>query len=103
MPTRIHDLLEIDAERFLQAYSSVPAWVAESLRQTPFVVVRRGPVSDEELPIGVRGAHRNERWAGGCHPGLLKEVLTPQTLLGRAEASAASGLPSRDQDGSRRP
>ena len=86
MPARIHDLLEIDAERFLQAYSSVPAWAAESLRQTPFVVVRRGPVSDQEISIGVRGAHRNERWAGDCHPSLVKEVLTPQALLGRAPA-----------------
>ena len=84
MPVRIHDLLEIDAERFLQAHSSVPAWVAASLRQTPFVVVRRGPVSDQEISIGVRGAHRNERWAGGCHPSLVNQILTPQTLLSRA-------------------
>ena len=90
MPARIHDLLEIDAERFLQAYSTVPAWVAESLRQTPFAVVRRGPVTDKEIPIGVRGAHRNERWAGGCHPSLVNEILTPQTLLGRAAAVAVA-------------
>jgi phosphoribosyl-dephospho-CoA transferase len=88
MPARIHDLLEIDAERFLQAHSSVPAWVAASLGQTPFVVVRRGPVSDQEIPIGVRGAHRNERWAGGCHPSLVNEILTPRMLLDRAAAAA---------------
>jgi phosphoribosyl-dephospho-CoA transferase len=88
MPPRIHDLLEIDAEGFLQAHSPVPAWVAESLRHTPFVVVRRGPVSEEEIPVGVRGAPRNERWAGSCHPGLVKEVLTPQTLLRRATTVA---------------
>jgi phosphoribosyl-dephospho-CoA transferase len=90
MPPRIHDLLEIDAERYLQAQSSVPAWVAVSLRQTPFVVVRRGPVSDQEIPIGVRGGHRNERWAGGCPPSLVNEILTPQTLLGRALSRAAA-------------
>jgi phosphoribosyl-dephospho-CoA transferase len=92
MPARIHDLLEIDAERFLQAHSSVPAWVADSLRQAPFVVVRRGPVSDQEIPIGIRGEHRNERWAGGCHPSLVNEILTPQTLLGRAPAVAVAPL-----------
>jgi phosphoribosyl-dephospho-CoA transferase len=90
MPARIHDLLEIDAERFLQSHSSVPAWVAARLRQTPFVVVRRGPISDREIPIGVRGAHRNERWAGGCHPSLVNEILTPQTLLDRATAVAVA-------------
>jgi phosphoribosyl-dephospho-CoA transferase len=83
-------LLEIDAERFLQAHSSVPAWVAVSLRQTPFGVVRRGPVSGREIPIGVRGAHRNERWAGSCHPSLVSEILTPQTLLDRAAAAAVA-------------
>ena len=90
MPARIHDLLEIDAERFLRAHSSVPAWVADSLRQTPFVVVRRGPISDQEISIGVRGARRNERWAGGCHPSLVNEILTPQTLLSRVPALAVT-------------
>jgi phosphoribosyl-dephospho-CoA transferase len=94
MPARIHDLLEIDAERFLQAQSSVPAWVAQSLRQTPFVVVRRGPISDQEISIGVRGAHRNERWAGGCHPSLVNEILTPQALLNRAPALAVAPAPA---------
>lgn len=98
MPVRIHDLLEIDAERFLQAHSSIPQWVAERLRQTPFVVVRRGPVSAQEIPIGVRGAHRNERWAGGCHPSLVNGILTPRMLLGRAAvlavAPAAAAVPS---------
>ena len=97
MPPRIHDLLDIDAERFLQAHPSVPAWVAESLRQTPFAVVRRDPISEHDIPIGVRGAHRNERWAGGCHPSLVKQILTPQTLLGRAAeltlAAATTSVP----------
>jgi phosphoribosyl-dephospho-CoA transferase len=90
MPVRIHDLLEIDAERFLQAHSSVSQWVAESLRQTPFVVVRRGPISDHDISVGVRGAHRNERWAGGCHPSLVNEILTPQALLSRVPALAVT-------------
>ena len=90
MPARIHDLLEIDAERFLQTHSSVPPWVAESLRQTPFVVVRRGPISDQDISVGVRGAHRNERWAGGCHPNLVNEILTPQALLSRVPALAVT-------------
>jgi phosphoribosyl-dephospho-CoA transferase len=93
MAPRIHDLLAIDAVRFLQSYSSAPAWVATSLRQTPFVVVRRGPVSGHEIPIGVRGAVRNERWAGGCHPSLVNEILTPQTLLGRGTTAALASAP----------
>jgi phosphoribosyl-dephospho-CoA transferase len=89
MPPRIHDLLEIDAERFLQAQSSAPEWVAENLRGTPFVVVRRGPIAAQEIAIGVRGAQRNERWAGACHPGFVNAILTPPQLLGRAAAVLA--------------
>jgi phosphoribosyl-dephospho-CoA transferase len=82
MPARIHDLLEIDAEPFLEAHSSAPGWVAESLRRAPFVVVRRGPSPAEEgIAIGVRGAQRNERWAGACHPDLVRRILTPPMLL----------------------
>ena len=84
MSARIHDLLEIDAERFLEAHSSVPRWVAESLRRAPFVVVRRGPSRAEEgIAIGVRGPRRNERWAGACRPDLVRSILTPPMLLSR--------------------
>jgi phosphoribosyl-dephospho-CoA transferase len=84
MSARIHDLLEIDAERFLEAHSSAPGWVAESLRRVPFVVVRRGPSpAGEGIAIGVRGAQRNERWAGACRPELVRRILTPPMLLSR--------------------
>jgi phosphoribosyl-dephospho-CoA transferase len=84
MLVRIHDLLEIDAERFVHAHAPIPPWVAESLRRAPFVVVRRGPASEREIPAGVRGAQRNERWGGSCHPSLVHRILTPHSLLGRA-------------------
>jgi phosphoribosyl-dephospho-CoA transferase len=82
MSPRIHDLLEIDAERFLQAQSSAPGWVVENLRATPFVVVRRGP-TEQGVPVGVRGALRNERWAGVCHSDIVKAIVTPLMLLSR--------------------
>jgi phosphoribosyl-dephospho-CoA transferase len=89
MFVRIHDLMEIDAERFLQEQGAVPEWVTQSLRATPFVVVRRGGISCERgIAMGVRGARRNERWAGVCHPSVVRMVLTPQALLSRMMAAA---------------
>jgi phosphoribosyl-dephospho-CoA transferase len=83
-PTRIHDLLEIDANRFVQAQPSAPGWVAASLRETPFVVVRRGPISTQQgIAVGVRGVQRNQRWASACHPHLARRILTPPILLSR--------------------
>jgi phosphoribosyl-dephospho-CoA transferase len=78
---RTHDLLEIDANVFIAGNASAPGWVEEALRKTPFVVVRRGRTTDQEIPIGVRGAERNQRWAAFCHPTWLKSILTPPQLL----------------------
>ena len=80
---RTHDLLEIDANVFISGNASSPEWVEEALRKSPFVVVRRGRVTDLEIPIGVRGAERNQRWAAFCHPTWLKSILTPPQLLTR--------------------
>jgi phosphoribosyl-dephospho-CoA transferase len=85
MFARIHDLLEIDVGRFLQAQVSVPAgWVAGSLQAAPFVVVRRGLISAEQgISVGVRGTRRSERWAGVCQPNIVRTIVTPQALLRR--------------------
>jgi phosphoribosyl-dephospho-CoA transferase len=85
MFARIHDLLEIDVERFLRAQAEAPpGWVAGSLREAPFVVVRRGLVSTEQgISIGVRGARRSERWGGVCYPNIVGAIVTPQALLRR--------------------
>jgi phosphoribosyl-dephospho-CoA transferase len=94
MSVRIHDLLEIDAECFLQGQSSAPGWVAESLREAPFVVVRRGP-TEQGIPVGVRGARRNERWAGVCHPDIVRAIVTPQMLLSRVvPATRIAAIPA---------
>ena len=99
MFARIHDLLEIDVEQFLQAQVAAPGWVAESLREAPFVVVRRGLGSMEQgISIGVRGTRRNERWGGVCQPGIVRTILTPQGLLRRvvsaSQAARSATLPA---------
>jgi phosphoribosyl-dephospho-CoA transferase len=81
---RTHDLLEIDAKQFISPYASAPEWVEEELRRTPFVVVRRGPAKEQNIPVGVRGVERNQRWAAFCHPKLVKSVIIPPQLRRRA-------------------
>ena len=81
---RTHDLLEINAKQLISSQPSAPQWVEDNLRKTSFVVVRRGPVRGREIPIGVRGAERKQRWAAFCHPELVRSVLTPSQLLTRA-------------------
>jgi phosphoribosyl-dephospho-CoA transferase len=92
---RTHDLLEIDAKQLLSSQASAPQWVKEELSQYPFVVVRRGLATGCEIPIGVRGTGRNQRWAAFCHSNLVRSVLTPSQLLTRAiPTSRANAIPA---------
>ncbi|HWO31773.1 MAG TPA: malonate decarboxylase holo-ACP synthase, partial [Candidatus Acidoferrum sp.] len=86
------DLLEIDPNRFIAAQTAVPQWVEENLRKSPFVVVRRDRATGEQIPVGVRGAERNQRWATFCHPKFVKSMLAPPQLLRRTVAISRSDL-----------
>ena len=81
---RTHDLLEIDAKRFLSCHTCTPEWVVENLHRTPFVVVRRGLATWPVIPVGVRGVDRNQRWAATCAFNLVKSILAPPQLLRRS-------------------
>lgn len=89
---RTHDLLEINANQLIAAQASAPQWVEESLRQSPFVVVRRDRATGERIPVGVRGAERNQRWATFCHPKLVQSILAPPQLLRHTVAVSRSDL-----------
>jgi phosphoribosyl-dephospho-CoA transferase len=78
---RTHDLLELDAKGFISCQASPPEWVEEGLGRTPFVVVRRGPATEQMIPVGVRGVLRNQRWSSVCCLKLVKNILTPPRLL----------------------
>jgi phosphoribosyl-dephospho-CoA transferase len=83
MIMRIHDLLEIDVQAFVEKNAAVPDWVVESLTAAPFVVVRRACVARGSIPVGVRGGARSQRWAGTCAPGWIRSVVTPIELKSR--------------------
>jgi phosphoribosyl-dephospho-CoA transferase len=81
---RTHDLLEIDAKRFISSHTCTPEWVVNNLHRTPFVVVRRGLATWPVVPVGVRGVDRNQRWAATCAFNLVKSILAPPQLLRRS-------------------
>jgi phosphoribosyl-dephospho-CoA transferase len=92
---RTHDLLEIDAKLLISVHKSAPEWVEEDLRKSPFVVVRRGLATEQEIPIGVRGAERHQRWAASCDPKWVKSIITPPQLLRRTvPTSRADAIPA---------
>jgi phosphoribosyl-dephospho-CoA transferase len=92
---RTHDVLEIDAKRFISCQASAPEWVVEDLQRSPFVVVRRGPATEQMIPVGVRGVERNQRWAAMCSSELVKNILAPPRLLRRSvPKSREDGIPA---------
>jgi len=91
---RIHYLFEIDVQRFLEGNPPAPAWVAESLKAAPFVVVRRGPAARNQVPVGVRGAERHQRWGGSCDPRWVRRIVTPAALLNALSRLRVDSIPA---------
>jgi len=84
-PVRLqtHSLLRIDSVAELLSATLLPGWVTEALLRAPWVVVRRAPLQDGLLPVGVRGAARAARFAAWLPPGRVLDCLTPLQLAAR--------------------
>lgn len=74
---RLHDLLKIDPEPLIG--KGIAEAAAASLRLSRCVVVRRG--RGPGIPVGIRGRHRDERWAATCQPEWVQGMVTPPQLL----------------------
>jgi phosphoribosyl-dephospho-CoA transferase len=82
---RPHYLLKIDTAAISCDGSSfdvsVPASVRRELEETNFVVVRRGVVTENWVPIGIRGPQRSQRWAAWYPRYAIQEIVKPMDLL----------------------
>jgi phosphoribosyl-dephospho-CoA transferase len=87
MEFRAHWLLRVAGAQALQEAMDAPGWVEESLKEAPWVVVRRAHGRDGLIPVGVRGApgRREQRYAAWIREDAVLECKTPQML--------AKGLP----------
>jgi phosphoribosyl-dephospho-CoA transferase len=78
----VHTLLRIAGAGDLEA-PGAPGWVAESLARAPWVVVRRERASLTRIPVGVRGATRDQRFAAWLATGAVREQVRPVELVVR--------------------
>jgi phosphoribosyl-dephospho-CoA transferase len=82
---RPHYLLKIDTAAISCGSSSfdvsIPASVRRELEETNFVVVRRGVVTENWVPIGIRGPQRSQRWAAWYPRYAIQEIVKPMDLL----------------------
>jgi phosphoribosyl-dephospho-CoA transferase len=80
-----HTLLRIASVEALAADPrELPAWALESVRRAPWVVVRRVPVCDSGIPVGLRGELRSQRIASWLPTAAILERVTTQQLSATA-------------------
>ena len=69
---QVHDLILLRGESAIIFHEGGPACPYLERNRSPWVVVRRGRISNGLIPVGVRGSQRHERCAGFTE---LTEVL----------------------------
>ena len=76
----VHDLILLREESALISSEGGPSYPYLNPNQRPWVVVRRGRISDGLIPVGVRGSQRHERWAGFTEVSEVLETRRPDQL-----------------------
>jgi phosphoribosyl-dephospho-CoA transferase len=91
---QVHDLILLRTESAVISTQSDPACPYLNPNQRPWVVVRRGSISDGLIPVGVRGAQRHERCAGFTRLSDVAEALRPDQLRLRLAEDSRRSLPA---------
>jgi phosphoribosyl-dephospho-CoA transferase len=76
----VHDLILLRTESAVISTQGDPACPYLYPNQRPWVVVRRGRISDELIPVAVRGLQRHERCAGFTGRSEALETRRPDQL-----------------------
>jgi phosphoribosyl-dephospho-CoA transferase len=76
----VHDLILLREESALISSEGGPSCPYLNPNQRPWVVVRRGRISDGLIPVGVRGSQRHERCAGFTRLSEVLEIRQPDQL-----------------------
>ncbi|MBP0634930.1 malonate decarboxylase holo-ACP synthase [Cupriavidus sp. AcVe19-6a] len=75
-----HDLVWLDDPGSALERDALPAWVSlPALRDTP-LVVRRDGRRQGEIPVGLRGLTRAERFGTWIAPAAIRRLVTPMDL-----------------------
>lgn len=75
-----HDLVKLRDSRDLILDLPKPEWVDEALERAPLVVVRRAPLINNVIPVGIRGSNRDKRFAAAVLYSNIIERITPEQL-----------------------
>ncbi|MEK9196953.1 malonate decarboxylase holo-ACP synthase [Ureibacillus sp. 179-F W5.1 NHS] len=85
MEVKVHDIVKFNNLDQLEPISVIPEWVYDAQSAANYGVVRRMPVSNQLIPIGLRGNSREQRFGTFIHENHVVEVITPNSLVNRID------------------
>lgn len=78
-----HDIVQIkDVSKFIKSIDS-SKWIEESLTKAPFVVVRRGKMLGDKIPVGIRGDSRDKRHGTYLAENNILGVIKPYEIANK--------------------
>jgi len=80
MELNANDLLRIKDSSSLVGHFQQNPWIDEALKRAPLVVVRRAPIINDRVPVGIRGSDRNQRCAAIILCSTIIDRITPEQL-----------------------
>ena len=89
---KTHDLLHLSCLELEQPDAFKPEWLDAVLKGCPWVVVRRAVSHAKQVPVGVRGKERAQRWAGFVNPEQIAQIVSPNQLRESAVERSRRGL-----------
>jgi phosphoribosyl-dephospho-CoA transferase len=91
---RVHDLLEVDGRFLVASLGSMPVWLENRLGESFYVVARRPAITENQIPVGICGKHRNQRFATSIPRKVVRRIVTPPQLLRLADGLSITHLPA---------
>ena len=91
---RVHDLLEVDRDSLSGAEADVPSWVRDWTGSRCWAVVRRGIAPKGQIPVGIRGVSRAERWGTFCRISGVRRIIRPEDLRDLNTSSQRARTPA---------
>lgn len=80
MELRVNDLLKVNTvENLIGDFKNTP-WVQDSIKLAPYVVIRRAPIINCRIPVGIRGNDRSKRVAAEVLFESIIKIITPEEL-----------------------
>ncbi len=85
MEIKVHDIVQFETINHIETSIKLPDWVKDAPASQNFGVVRRMPITNKTVPIGLRGDTREKRFGAFIQESNIIELITPDSLVGRID------------------